>query len=64
MAGKAAQSAPRTVAYLRVSTLDQDVAKNKTDILHFANQRDLGKVHFVEEIASGQKSWQIGRAHV
>jgi DNA invertase Pin-like site-specific DNA recombinase len=61
MAGKAAQSSPKTVAYLRVSTLDQDVAKNKTDILHFANQRDLGKVHFVEEIASGRKSWHERR---
>jgi len=24
------------------------------DALHFANQHDLGKVHFVEEITSGR----------
>jgi DNA invertase Pin-like site-specific DNA recombinase len=48
----------KTVAYLRVSTLDQNIEKNKADILHFANHRDLGKVHFVEEIASGRKPWR------
>ena len=48
----------KTVAYLRVSTLDQNIEKNKADILHFANNRDLGKVHFVEEIASGRKPWR------
>jgi len=48
----------KTVAYLRVSTLDQNTEKNKTDILHFANQHDLGKVHFVEEICSGKTAWR------
>lgn len=51
-------AAQKTVAYLRVSTLGQDIEKNKADILHFANHRDLGKVHFVEEIASGRKPWR------
>jgi len=55
---KTPHRAPKTTAYLRVSTLDQDLEKNKADILHFANQRDLGKVHFVEEIASGRKPWR------
>ena len=55
---KTPQTAPKTTAYLRVSTLDQDLEKNKADILHFANQRDLGKVHFVEEVASGKKPWR------
>jgi len=32
--------------------------KNKSDILHFANHHDLGKVNFVEEIASGRKPWR------
>ena len=32
--------------------------KNKADILHFANQHDLGKVHFVEEICSGKTAWR------
>ncbi|WP_201258187.1 recombinase family protein [Piscirickettsia litoralis] len=31
--------------------------KNKADILNFANNHDLGKVHFIEEIASGKKTW-------
>lgn len=48
----------KTVAYLRVSTLDQNTEKNKTDILNFANQHDLGKVHFVEEICSGKTAWR------
>jgi DNA invertase Pin-like site-specific DNA recombinase len=26
--------------------------------LHFANQHDLGKVHFVEEICSGKTAWR------
>jgi DNA invertase Pin-like site-specific DNA recombinase len=58
MATKAPSPARKTVAYLRVSTLDQDLEKNKADILRFANPRDLGQVHFVEEIASGRKSWR------
>ena len=58
MATKAAPRARKTVAYLRVSTLDQDLEKNKADILSFANHRDLGQVHFVEEIASGRKPWR------
>lgn len=41
-----------------MSTLDQDLEKNKADILHFANQRDFGKVHFVEEVASGKNPWR------
>ena len=48
----------KTVAYLRVSTVEQHTEKNKTDILHFANQHDLGKVHFVEEICSGKTAWR------
>ena len=38
----------RTVAYLRVSTMDQDIEKNKSDILTFANDRKFGNVDFVE----------------
>jgi hypothetical protein len=34
----------KTVAYLRVSTPVQDIEKNKADILHLANEKDLGKV--------------------
>lgn len=47
----------QTVAYLRVSTIDQDVEKNKAAILHLANEKNLGKVTFVEETISGKISW-------
>ena len=48
----------RTTAYLRVSTHDQDIAKNKADILMLANHHNLGQVHFVEETVSGQVPWR------
>ena len=44
----------KVVAYLRVSTFDQPIEKNKTDILRSANQHDLEKVRFVEEVAPGR----------
>lgn len=47
----------KTIAYLRVSTVDQDLDKNKSDILHLANDKNLGKVTFVEEKAPGTISW-------
>lgn len=58
MATKETPSDRKTVAYLRVSMLDQDLEKNKANILHFANHHDLGKVIFVEEVASGRKPWR------
>lgn len=48
----------KTIGYLRVSTGEQDLDKNKADILHLANNRDLGKVHFVEEKISGKVPWR------
>jgi DNA invertase Pin-like site-specific DNA recombinase len=48
----------KTIAYLRVSTVEQDLEKNKADILTFANDRDFGKVKFVEEKVSGTKNWK------
>ncbi len=48
----------KTIAYLRVSTDEQDLKKNKADILHLANEKSLGKVHWVEETISGQVSWR------
>ena len=44
----------QTVAYLRVSTIDQDLEKNKSDILKLANSLKLGHVKFVEEKVSGK----------
>jgi len=46
------------VGYLRVSTIDQDLEKNKSDILRLAHNQCLGQVHFVEEKASGKISWR------
>ena len=51
----------KTVAYLRVSTIDQDIEKNKADILHLANNKGLGKVYFVEEKTSGKTPWRKRR---
>jgi DNA invertase Pin-like site-specific DNA recombinase len=47
----------RTIAYLRVSTTEQDIEKNKADILHLANNKGLGRVEWVEELVSGRISW-------
>ena len=49
---------PMTIGYLRVSTADQDIEKNKTDLLHLANDHDLGKVHFMAETVSGRVAWR------
>lgn len=49
---------PATIAYIRVSTIDQDTEKNKAEILALANEKNFGKVEFVEEKASGVKSWK------
>ncbi|MBZ0285247.1 MAG: recombinase family protein [Anaerolineae bacterium] len=54
----------QTIAYLRVSTTDQDVEKNKFDILKLANDKGLGQVKWVEEKISTRVSWhkrQIAR---
>lgn len=47
-----------TFAYLRVSRLDQDLEKNKADILKLANDAHLGHVQFIEEKMSGRISWR------
>lgn len=48
----------QTIGYLRVSTGEQELEKNKSEILHLANQLNLGQVKFVEEIVSGKVSWK------
>lgn len=52
------KKSPKTIAYLRVSTFGQDVKKNRADILKLANEKDLGKVDFVEEKNSGKVPWR------
>ena len=48
----------KVVGYLRVSTLDQDLEKNKADILKLANEKQIGKIQFVEERISGRVHWK------
>lgn len=49
---------PQVTAYLHVSTVDQDLDKNKADILRLANTLELGHVRFVEEKVSGKVAWR------
>lgn len=48
----------QTFAYLRVSKLDQDLEKNRLDILKLANEAHLGHVQFIEEKVTGKISWR------
>lgn len=48
----------KTIAYLRVSTIEQDLEKNKSDILLYANNKKLGNVDFIQEKVSGKVSWK------
>lgn len=54
----AEKSPLKAVGYLRVSTGEQELDKNKTDILRLANDANLGRVRFVEEKISGKISWR------
>ncbi|MGQ9921573.1 MAG: recombinase family protein [Desulfobacca sp.] len=48
----------RVIGYLRVSTQDQDLEKNKAAILAYANDQRLGPVEWLEEKVSGAKTWR------
>ena len=48
----------KTVGYLRVSTANQDIEKNKSDILLFANDKRIEPVSWVWEIISGRINWK------
>lgn len=54
----AKDSTPQVIGYLRVSTGEQELEKNKSDILRLAHELDLGKVRFVEEVVSGKVHWK------
>ena len=60
MAGRTDTNSTRgkTIGYLRVSTDEQDLEKNKASILKLANEKDLGRVQFIEETVSGRVSWK------
>ncbi len=53
-----AKTTKKTIGYLRVSTADQDLDKNKSEILHLANEKKLGTVEWVKEKASGKINWR------
>jgi DNA invertase Pin-like site-specific DNA recombinase len=48
----------QTFAYLRVSKAEQDLEKNKLDILKLAHEQHLGQVEFIEEKVSGKVPWR------
>ena len=56
--GKKKQVKPKTIGYLRVSTIDQNTGKNKAEILSLANDKRFGHVEFIEEKVSGKVSWK------
>ena len=47
-----------TYAYLRVSTDKQDLENQKMEIYELANDKGLAPIEWVEETASGCKSWK------
>jgi DNA invertase Pin-like site-specific DNA recombinase len=51
-----ARQHPRTIAYLRVSTHEQDVAKNQTDILLLAHRKQLFKQRITLSASSALES--------
>ena len=53
-----AKTTKKTIEYLWVSTADQDIDKNKADILNLANEKKLGTVEWVKEKASGKINWR------
>lgn len=48
----------KTIAYLRVSTADQDCGKFELDIRRFADDHNFSNLTFVSEKVSGLKSWK------
>jgi DNA invertase Pin-like site-specific DNA recombinase len=48
----------KTISYLRVSTIDQDIEKNKAEILKLANSKQLGNVTFIADKVSGKIPWR------
>ena len=49
---------PRVISYLRVSTEEQDLEKDKFEILKYVNQKELGNVKFFSEVVSGRINWK------
>ncbi len=49
---------PRTIAYLRAATTEDDFEKSRASILSFARQEELGEAEWIEEFASGLAPWR------
>ena len=49
----------KTYGYLRVSTKEQSSDYQKSQILEYANDTNLGKVTFIKDVVSGAKDWKI-----
>ena len=49
---------PRTIAYLRVSTTEQDLEKDKLAIFELVNAKQMGTIEWVEEKVSGRVAWR------
>jgi DNA invertase Pin-like site-specific DNA recombinase len=52
------KSEGKAFGYLRVSTLSQDLQKDKHEILMLANDLKLGSIQWTEETISGKVSWK------
>ena len=48
----------RVIGYLRVSSIEQNLSHCKNQILHFANEKRLGSVTWIEETVSGTVDWK------
>ncbi len=44
--------------YLRISTVKQNLDTNRAEILNLANEKDLGKVVWIQEQKSGRIDWR------
>ncbi|MCA9976575.1 MAG: recombinase family protein [Anaerolineales bacterium] len=49
---------PRTIAYLRAATTEDNFEKSRASVSGFAKEGELGEVEWVEEFASGLASWK------
>ena len=48
----------KTVAYLRVSTVEQDLEKDKVNVLKLAHEKKLGHVEFHSEKVTSKVHWE------
>lgn len=51
------ENTTKTIAYIRVSTTDQDVANQKHGILEYANRAGITGIEFVEDTVSSRVEW-------